>query len=162
VAPSIVVEPLPNPGKEIDMKMLRTTLAAAVIMISAPVFAQYVDPPEPNAPPTAGPGVGTVPGAVGGAVIGGVVGGPPGAVVGGIIGGAAGATMTPPPAGVHTFVMEERVPSVVYGGQLVVGAPAPRGVILRPVPRYDRYRFAMINDRRVIVDRNSGRIVEID
>ena len=144
------------------MKLLYAALAAALVMGSAPAFAQYVDPPEPNAPPVAGPGVGTVPGAVGGAVIGGVIGGPPGAVVGGIIGGTAGATMTPPPAEVHTYVMEEQVPSVEYGGKLVVGAPAPRGVMLRPIPRYSRYRFATINDQRVIVDRKSGRIVEID
>jgi hypothetical protein len=144
------------------MKTLRTALVAAVVTVWGPAFAQYVDPPEPTAPPVAGPGVGTVPGAAGGAVLGGVVGGPPGAVVGGIVGGAAGATLTPPPTEVHTYVMEEQIPSIAYGGQLTVGEPAPRGVALRPIPRYSRYRFAMINEHRVVVDRRTGRIVEID
>jgi len=37
----------------------------------------------------------------------------------------------------------------------------PDTVVLRPVPRYTEYRYAVVNDRRVIVDARTHRIVKI-
>ena len=41
------------------------------------------------------------------------------------------------------------------------GEPLPDTVVLRPVPRYTEYRYAVVNDRRVIVEPRTRRIVKI-
>ena len=46
-------------------------------------------------------------------------------------------------------------------GRVVVGEPLPDTVVLRPVPRYTEYRYAVVNDRRVIVEPRTRRIVKI-
>jgi hypothetical protein len=167
------------------MKMitLRTAAVAATILASAPAFAQEQNYPRPNesqagwtgnnnqnlyvaqnggAYATQGPalGGGTVPGVVGGAAVGAAVGGPVGAVVGGVVGGTAGSTLTPGP--VHDYVLSESVPSVPYGGRLAIGERWPGGIELYAVPGDERFGFAMVNNQRVVVNRHSHRIVEVD
>jgi hypothetical protein len=167
------------------MKMitLRTAAVAATILASAPAFAQEQNYPRPNesqagwtgnnnqnlyvaqnggAYATPGPalGGGTVPGVVGGAAVGAAVGGPVGAVVGGVVGGTAGSTLTPGP--VHDYVLSESVPSVPYGGRLAIGERWPGGIELYAVPGDERFGFAMVNNQRVVVNRHSHRIVEVD
>lgn len=102
----------------------------------------------------------TVGGTVGGAVVGGAVAGPPGAVVGAVIGGTVGAAAEPP-GEVVTYVQRERAPSVRYERQVVVGEPLDQTVELRTVPSHTEYRYAVVNDRRVIVDNRSRKIVKI-
>jgi hypothetical protein len=167
------------------MKMvtLRTAAVAATILASAPAFAQGQNYPRPNesqagwtgnnnqnlyvaqnggAYATPGPalGGGTVPGVVGGAAVGAAVGGPVGAVVGGVVGGTAGSTLIPGP--VHDYVLSESVPSVPYGGRLAIGERWPGGIELYAVPGDERFGFAMVNNQRVVVNRHSRRIVEVD
>ena len=55
----------------------------------------------------------------------------------------------------------ERAPSVVVRERVVVGEPLPPEVELRPVPSHTEYRYAVVNDRRVIVDPRSRRVVKI-
>jgi len=119
--------------------------AAIAIMLPSAAFAQS----------------GTVTGAAGGAATGAVIGGPVGAVVGGIGGAALGTILAPPPAEVRTYVLEEDRPSVAIGREVVVGEPLPDAVEIRPVPRYDSYGYAIVNQHRVIVDPRSRRVVEI-
>ena len=102
----------------------------------------------------------TVEGAANGARAGGDVGGPIGAMVGGTVGAAVGAGLEIPNA-VITSVEGERAPSVVVRERLVVGEPLPPEVELRPVPRYAEYRYAVVNDRRVIVDPRTRRVIKI-
>lgn len=102
----------------------------------------------------------TVEGAANGARAGGDVVGPIGAMVGGTVGAAVGAGLEIPNA-VITSVEGERVPSVVVHERVVVGEPLPPEVELRPVPRYTEYRYAVVNDRRVIVDPRTRRVVKI-
>jgi hypothetical protein len=138
------------------MITLRTAAVAAAILVSAPALAQD----DRYAP--AQPGAGTVPGVVGGAAVGAAVGGPVGAVVGGVVGGTAGAALTPPPPQVHDYIIAESGPSVPYRGELAVGQRWPSGIALRPVPSYRRYGYAFVNNERVVVDRETRRIVEVD
>ena len=91
---------------------------------------------------------------------GGDVGGPIGAMVGGTVGAAVGAGLEIPNA-VITSVEGERAPSVVVRERVVVGEPLPPQVELRPVPRYTEYRYAVVNDRRVIVDSRTRRVIKI-
>jgi len=44
---------------------------------------------------------------------------------------------------------------------VVVGEPLPPTVELRTVPRHAEYRYAVVNDRRVIVEPRTRRVVRI-
>jgi hypothetical protein len=119
---------------------LAASLVAASLTVVGPAFAQST----------------TVEGAANGARAGGEVAGP----IGAMVGAAVGAGLEIPNA-VITSVEGERVPSVVVHERVVVGEPLPPEVELRPVPRYTEYRYAVVNDRRVIVDPRSRRVVKI-
>jgi hypothetical protein len=99
-------------------------------------------------------------GAVGGAAAGAVVGGPVGAVVGGTVGAAVGAAAEPP-AEVRTYVTRESAPSVRVQEKIVVGEPLPSTVVLRPVPNHADYSFAVVNERRVIVEPKTRKVIQI-
>ena len=114
---------------------LTATLIAASLFASSAAFAQST----------------TVEGAHNGAEAGGAVAGPVGAMVGGTVGAAVGLGLEIPNAVINS-IDEERAPSVVVRERVVVGEPLPETVELRPVPRYSEYRYAVVNDRRVIVD----------
>ena len=102
----------------------------------------------------------TATGAASGARTGGEIAGPVGEIVGGTVGAAVGAAVEIPNA-VITSIQGERAPSVVVRERVVVGEPLPPAVELRPVPRYTEYRFAVVNDRRVIVDPRTRRVIRI-
>jgi Protein of unknown function (DUF1236) len=113
---------------------------------------------------------GTIRGAEEGAAAGDRAAGPLGAIVGGTIGAATGTV-----GGIlgvderpqfHEYVVRERHPSFRYGGEVRVGEVLPpRGVTFYAVPREYHvrpgYRYAIVNDRPVIVEPRSRRIVEI-
>lgn len=104
---------------------------------------------------------GTVTGAVGGAAAGAVLGGPVGAVVGGVAGATAGTILAPPPAEVRTYVTREEIPSATIDRDIVVGETLPNTVLVRKVPKYETYGYAVVNKHRVIVDPRTHRVVEI-
>lgn len=112
------------------------------------------------APATAFAQGSTVGGAVGGAAVGAVVGGPVGAVVGAGVGGVVG-NAAEPPAEVITYVERNDIPSVTVQERIVVGEPVPASVQLRPVPQHTQFRYAYVNNSRVIVDSKSGKVVKI-
>jgi hypothetical protein len=95
--------------------------------------------------------------------------GPVGAVVGGTIGGVVGGV-----AGVlgvdqrprfRTYAVEQRHPSYRYRDEVRVGAVLPNdGVTYYEVPAeygVRNYRYTVVNDRTVLVDPKTRRIVEI-
>ena len=95
-----------------------------------------------------------------GANAGGQVLGPVGAAVGGTVGAAVGTAVAIPDA-VVTSVRGERVPSVVVHERIAVGEPLPDTVVLHEVPRYREYRYAVVNDQRVIVDPRTRRVIRV-
>lgn len=95
--------------------------------------------------------------------------GPVGAIVGGTIGGVVGGV-----AGIlgvdqrprfHRYVVEQHRPSYHYREDVRVGVELPeRGVTYYEVPQEygaDGYRYTVVNDRTVLVDPRTRRIVEI-
>lgn len=102
----------------------------------------------------------TATGAVGGAVVGGVVGGPVGAVVGAGVGGTVGLAAEPP-GEVVTYVQREEIPSVAVRERVVVGEPLPATVQLRSVPQHTEYRYAVVNNQRVIVEPKTRKVIKI-
>jgi len=100
----------------------------------------------------------TVQGANEGARTGGEVGGPVGAIVGGTVGAAVGAAVEIPNAVLGSIPRDR---SVVVREQIVVGEPLPATVELRTVPQHTEYRYAVVNDRRVIVEPRTRRVIRI-
>lgn len=125
---------------------------AAVLALALP-FAAYAQ---------GGVAAGAATGAVGGAVVGGPVGAAVGAVGGAVVGGIADAN-TPR---FREYVIKEHHPSYRYsGGEVVVGTVLPEtGVTYWEVPReygVTEYRYTIVNDRTVLVDPRTHRIVQI-
>jgi hypothetical protein len=120
--------------------------------------------------PFAASAQGTIRGAEEGATAGDRAAGPVGAVVGGALGAATGTV-----GGIlgveerprfREYIVREHHPSFRYHDDVRVGAVLPeRGVALYAVPREyhvrSGYRYAIVNDRPVIVEPRSRRIVEI-
>ena len=123
-------------------KRLAISVFAVSVLASSAAFAQST----------------TVEGAQNGARAGGEVGGPVGAAVGGTVGAAVGLGLEIPNA-VITSIPRER--SVVVREQVVVGEPLPPTVELRTVPRHTEYRYAVVNDRRVIVEPRTRKVIRI-
>lgn len=129
--------------KTLLMSTVIAALAAPVI-VPAAAFAQ----------------ASTATGAVGGAAVGAVVGGPVGAVVGGVVGAGVGAAGEPSQE-VRTYVMKERRPSVRVEQEVVVGRQLPPNVTLYDIPQNDEYEYTVVNDRRVIVEPKTRKVVYI-
>jgi hypothetical protein len=108
---------------------------------------------------------GTTAGATTGAVGGALVGGPVGAVVGGAAGAVVGGIAEASAPRFRTYVVEQRVPSYTYDGDVAVGVVLPeQGVTLYDVPpeyNVTTYKYAMVNDRVVLVDPSTRRIVQV-
>jgi len=95
--------------------------------------------------------------------------GPVGAVVGGVIGGVVGGVTgvlgvdTRPRF--HEYVVREHRPSYHYSDDVRVGAVLPEeGVTYYEVPpEYGvrEYRYTIVNDRTVLVDPRTHRIVQV-
>ncbi len=109
--------------------------------------------------PAAALAQGNTSGAVGGAAVGGVVGGPVGAAVGAAVGGTVGAAA--PPAPVVTYVERHPVPTVAVEEEIIVGKPLPKTVKLYTIPEHRTYRYAVVNNQRVIVDPKTRTVVRI-
>jgi hypothetical protein len=108
---------------------------------------------------------GAVTGATTGAVGGAIVGGPVGAVVGGVGGAVVGGIADTAQPRFRSYVVERRVPSYAYTQQVVVGAELPAaGVTYYEVPAeyaVPQYRYTVVNNRTVLVDPGTRRIVQI-
>lgn len=104
-----------------------------------------------------------------GGLVGGAVGAGLGAATGavgtatGVVGAIFGADDRPR---FRDYETQHPRPSFAYEGDVQIGSVLPRrGVVLYPIPRgYNvdrRYRYAVVNDRSVIVDPRSRRVVDI-
>jgi len=121
---------------------LAVSLIAASLLLPGAAFAQST----------------TAQGAAEGAARGGEAAGPVGAIVGGTVGAAVGAAVEIPNAVINSIPRDR---SVVVREEVVVGEPLPPTVELRPVPRHTEYRYAVVNDRRVIVEPRTRRVIRI-
>lgn len=123
---------------------LVVSLAAVSLLASSAAFAQST----------------TVEGANNGAAAGNAVGGPVGGAVGGTVGAAVGLGLEIPNA-VITSIQGDRAPSVTVRERVVVGTPLPPTVELRTVPSHSEYRYAIVNDQRVIVEPRTRKVIKI-
>jgi len=111
-------------------------------------------------------GSGAAPGAVGGAAAGAAVGGPVGAAVGGVTGAIVGGALTADESTkVKQYVVREKRPSVRVTEKVAVGEELPSNVEVYSVPAdtgvRTEYRYTVVNDRTVLVDPKTHRIVQV-
>ena len=108
---------------------------------------------------------GAAAGATTGAVTGAIVGGPVGAAVGAGVGAVAGGIADDTRPRFRSYVEERHVPSYRYEHEIRVGEDLPSaGVTYYEVPReygVTRYRYTVVNDRTVLVDPSTHRIVQV-
>jgi uncharacterized protein YcfJ len=116
-------------------------------------------------PFTANAQSGATTGAVGGAIGGAIIGGPVGAVVGGVGGFIVGGISDETRPRFRTYVMQEKRSSYSYDRDVVIGAELPpAGVTYYEVPAeygVKDYRYTVVNNRTVLVDPRTHRIVQI-
>jgi uncharacterized protein YcfJ len=107
---------------------------------------------------------GAATGAVTGAVGGAVVGGPIGAVVGGVGGAIVGGISDSTRPRFREYVVTQKRPSYAYREELRVGAELPAtGVEYYEAPAeygVRDYRYTVVNDRTVLVDPRTHRVVQ--
>lgn len=107
----------------------------------------------------------TAVGAGTGAVTGAIVGGPVGAAVGAGVGAIAGGISDANRPRFHKYVEREHPKSYRYEGDVAVGVVLPRDrVSYYEVPREygaTKYRYTVVNDRTVLVEPGSGRVVQV-
>ena len=136
--------------------MNKSLLAIAALFVATSPYAAYAQ--------------GTIRGAEDGAAAGGRAAGPLGEIIGGAVGAATGTVggmlgVAERPR-FREYVVREHYPSPWYEGDVYVGAVLPRyGMTLYAVPPEYHvgpgYGYAIVNDRPVIVERRSRRIVDI-
>jgi hypothetical protein len=83
-----------------------------------------------------------------------------GGPVGGLIGGTVGAAVEAP-GDVLGFVTGHPRRYERVREEIVVGQPLPRTVHVYEIPRHREYVYAYVNDRRVLVDPRSRRVVRV-
>ena len=130
------------------------------ILLASCAFAAVASLPI-SAQAQSGAATGAAAGAVGGAIVGGPVGAAVGATVGAVSGGIA-EDLRPR---FRTYVSERHYPSYKYDREVRVGADLPEsGVTYYDVPREygtTKYRYTIVNDRTVLVDPSSHRIMQV-
>jgi uncharacterized protein YcfJ len=108
---------------------------------------------------------GAAAGATTGAVGGAIVGGPVGAVVGGVGGAIVGGLADDQRPRFRQHVVQQRPPSYRYQQEVQVGAVLPSsGVTYYEVPAeygVRDYRYTVVNDRTVLVDPRTHRVIQI-
>jgi hypothetical protein len=65
------------------------------------------------------------------------------------------------PDTVRTYVTTQSMPSVVLEGPLVVGQPLPDTVQYQVIPDNDGYAYAIVNEKRVIIDPTTRSVIEV-
>ncbi|MGA0597088.1 DUF1236 domain-containing protein [Enterovirga sp. CN4-39] len=130
------------------MRIRHTLLAAALVLAPIAAHAQS----------------GAAAGATTGAVTGAVVGGPVGAAVGAGVGAIAGGIADDRRPAFRQYVVREGRPSYSYREEVRVGATLPAsGVTYYEVPDEfgTEYRYTVVNNRAVLVDPGTRRVVQI-
>ena len=133
-------------------------LITALTIAPAAAFAQS------NSGAAGGAASGAATGAVGGAIVGGPVGAAVGAVGGATVGAIVGGISADNRTEFRTYVTEQKVPSVTYKEQVVVGATLPDTITYREVPaKYGKteYRYTVVNNKTVLVEPKTRKIVQI-
>jgi hypothetical protein len=133
----------------------RFGIAVVTALLASPLAAQAQGIPA-----------GAARGAAEGGAVGGPVGGAVGGVVGGVAGGIGGLLGVDEAPRFHDYVIREHRSSYHHSEDLQVGTVLPStGVVFYQVPREyrvsPRYRYTVINERPLLVDPRTRRVVQV-
>lgn len=81
--------------------------------------------------------------------------------IGTAVGGVVGAALELPGEVLSAVTGAPRPNSVQVQEGVAVGKPLPGSVAVRPVPSHSKYGYAVVNNKRVIVDSKTRRVVKI-
>jgi hypothetical protein len=81
--------------------------------------------------------------------------------IGGAVGGIVGAAIELPGEVLSAVTGAPRPSSVQVQEKVVVGKPLPGSVAVQPVPSHSKYGYAVVNNKRVVVDAKTRRVVKI-
>lgn len=138
--------------------------AASAAFAAASIAALALSPAIAQNGSGGGAAAGAATGAVGGAIVGGPVGAVVGGAAGALAGGAVGSITDADRTYVRGYVMQNRRPSVRVEGPLAAGAILPQQVEVYPLegnPGLTNYRYAWVNDRAVLIDPQSRRVIYV-
>ncbi|MDL2406234.1 DUF1236 domain-containing protein [Rhizobium calliandrae] len=65
------------------------------------------------------------------------------------------------PGEVTTYVTKQETPSVSYDGEIAVGTELPSSVEVHTIPSNSDYAYAIVNEKRVIVNPHTHKVIEI-
>jgi hypothetical protein len=138
-------------------KLLLAGAALLTLGVATPTYAATLLHSDEEA----GAVVGGTAGGVTGGTIGFLVGGPVGAVIGGVTGSVIGAQAGISASSVE-FVQLHPVDSLVIDGRVHVGARLGDDVKIHSITGDKVHGYVYLNDRPVIVDRDSRTVVWVD
>ncbi len=81
--------------------------------------------------------------------------------VGGVVGGVVDTAISVPGAVIDFVTGQRPTRSVRVERQIVVGEPLPETVEIVAIPEHREYSYAYVNDRRVIVEPRTRRVVRV-
>ncbi|MCZ0964271.1 DUF1236 domain-containing protein [Paracoccus benzoatiresistens] len=148
------------------MKSILSTTSLVAALVAGSALAQTtvvtetpsVTEVQTDADTTGGGAAGgAASGAIAGAVVGGPVGAAVGAVAGGVMGDISEDALTPE---TRTYVMDNKVESVVIDGEVAVGTQVPETVEIHTIPDSE-YSYVYVDERPVLVEPQSREIVYI-
>lgn len=70
-------------------------------------------------------------------------------------------TTTTVPDEVRTYIVGQEAESLTLEGELVVGEVLPETIVVSPIPDNTEYGYAIVNDRRVVLDPQTRTVIEV-
>src|SRR5258707_11185893 len=62
---------------------------------------------------------------------------------------------------VQTWIMQQSAPSVTFQGDITVGAVLPGTVQVIEVPKFKKYSFVVLNNKKVLIDASTHKVIAV-
>ena len=62
---------------------------------------------------------------------------------------------------VQTWIMQQSAPSVTFQGDITVGAVLPGTVHVIEVPKFKKYSFVVLNNKKVLIDASTHKVIAV-
>ena len=62
---------------------------------------------------------------------------------------------------VQTWITEQSAPSVTFQGDITVGAVIPDTVKVIEIPKFKKYSFVVLNNKKVLVDASTHKVIAV-
>ena len=62
---------------------------------------------------------------------------------------------------VHTWIEQQSTPSVTFQGDITVGTVLPDTVTVIEVPKFKKYSFAVVNNKKILVEAGTHKVIAV-